>query len=192
MAIKTYIKIHKHIIIDVALPLCLPMSLCGLCARWLCVQLTSTTINQRNKIERPPPIVANDNPCIPSPCGPYSICREIGYTPACSCLPNYVGRAPNCRPECTISSECPAKFACINERCIDPCPGSCGFSAICNVVNHSPVCSCLSGYTGDPFSGCHPVPSKKRSSLVFLSMSNSMCVCIFYSLCSYVVKMGGA
>lgn len=103
---------------------------------------------------------SRENPCIPSPCGPYSVCRAIGDTPACSCLPNYVGRAPNCRPECTISAECPANLACLNERCKDPCPGSCGLSASCHVVNHSPACSCLNGYTGDPFSGCHPVPSK--------------------------------
>lgn len=99
-------------------------------------------------------------PCIPSPCGPNSQCREIGSTAVCSCLPNYIGRAPNCRPECTINSECPANHACINERCKDPCPGSCGLSAYCNVINHSPVCTCANGYQGDPFSGCYPIPSK--------------------------------
>lgn len=98
--------------------------------------------------------------CIPNPCGPYSQCREIGSTAVCSCLPNYIGRAPNCRPECTQNSECPANRACINERCKDPCPGSCGISAYCSVVNHSPVCACDNGFTGDPFSGCYPVPSK--------------------------------
>lgn len=96
------------------------------------------------------------NPCVPSPCGPNSQCRVVGETPVCSCLPNFVGRAPNCRPECTINSECPANLACINERCKDPCPGSCGFNAFCNVVNHSPVCTCEAGYNGDPFSGCNP------------------------------------
>lgn len=110
-------------------------------------------------IERPvyePPA----NPCVPSPCGPFSQCRVVGHTSACSCLANYIGRPPQCRPECTINSECPANLACINERCRDPCVGSCGISAICNVVNHSPVCTCQYLYTGDPFSGCHPVPSK--------------------------------
>lgn len=102
------------------------------------------------------------NPCIPSPCGPNSQCRAVGDIPACSCLPNYVGRTPNCRPECTINSECAPNLACINERCRDPCPGSCGFSAICNVVNHSPVCICQTGFTGDPFSGCQPIPSKMK------------------------------
>lgn len=115
-----------------------------------------------------------ENPCTPSPCGPNSLCRAIGDTPACSCLPNYVGRAPNCRPECTISAECPANLACINERCRDPCPGSCGFSAHCHVVNHSPVCNCASGYTGDPFSGCHPVPSKNAYAYRFQNGTNDM------------------
>lgn len=116
-------------------------------------------LNYEN-VERP--IVA-DNPCVPTPCGPNSACRAIGNTPACSCLPNYIGRAPNCRPECTISSECSANLACVNERCVDPCPGSCGLSAQCHVINHSPSCSCLSGFTGDPFSGCYPLPSKNAS-----------------------------
>uniref|UniRef100_A0A1A9ZCQ5 EGF-like domain-containing protein n=1 Tax=Glossina pallidipes TaxID=7398 RepID=A0A1A9ZCQ5_GLOPL len=96
------------------------------------------------------------NPCIPSPCGPNSLCRVVGETPVCSCLPNFVGRAPNCRPECSINSECPANLACINEICKDPCPGSCGFNALCNVVNHSPLCTCDAGYSGDPFAGCAP------------------------------------
>ena len=98
---------------------------------------------------------------MPSPCGPNSQCRAIGNTPACSCLPNNVGRAPNCRPECTISAECPSNLACQKERCRDPCPGSCGPRATCRVVNHGPVCTCLPGHTGDPFSGCSPVPPSK-------------------------------
>lgn len=104
-------------------------------------------------LAKPAP-VPSGNPCIPSPCGPNSQCRVVGNTPACSCLQNYIGRAPNCRPECTINTECPSNRACQNERCVDPCPGSCGFAAECVVVTHRPVCSCISGYTGDPFAGC--------------------------------------
>lgn len=104
----------------------------------------------------PSPKDEPQKPCIPSPCGPNSQCREVGSTAACSCLQNYVGRPPNCRPECTINAECAGNFACLNERCKDPCPGSCGLSAICNVVNHSPVCVCSQGYTGDPFTACYP------------------------------------
>lgn len=106
-------------------------------------------------VERP-----RQNPCVPSPCGPNSQCRVVGDTPACSCLNNYIGRPPNCRPECTINSECPPTQACQNERCTDPCPGSCGANAECTVLNHRSVCSCRGGFTGDPFSGCSIILSK--------------------------------
>jgi len=102
----------------------------------------------------PPPADIPTNPCVPSPCGPNSVCREIGHTPACSCLDNYIGRPPNCRPECTINAECPGNLACSKERCKDPCPGSCGIYATCVTINHSPQCNCEPGYTGDPFAGC--------------------------------------
>ena len=108
-------------------------------------------------VERPKP---PENPCVPSPCGPNSQCRIIGNTPACSCLQNYIGRPPNCRPEGTINSECPSNRACQNERCVDPCPGSCGAFADCVVITHRSVCSCKTGYTGDPFAGCNLIPSK--------------------------------
>lgn len=88
----------------------------------------------------------------------------MGDTPVCSCLPNYVGRSPNCRPECTLNSECPANLACIHEKCIDPCPGACGLYAQCSVTNHRPICTCNVGYTGDPFSNCVELRSKAYNS----------------------------
>lgn len=94
------------------------------------------------------------NPCQPSPCGPNSECVVRGEYPACSCHPTFVGAPPNCRPECTINPECSSALACVNQKCRDPCPGACGSNAKCNVVNHTPVCSCLPGYIGDPFTGC--------------------------------------
>lgn len=112
--------------------------------------------------------VISENPCVPSPCGPNSQCRVVGNTPACSCLPNYIGRAPNCRPECTINAECPGNLACQNERCKDPCPGSCGPSATCVVIKHAPVCECITGFTGDPFSGCNPIPQSKKCTFLLL------------------------
>lgn len=98
------------------------------------------------------------NPCAPSPCGPNSQCHEISGIPSCSCLPDYIGSPPNCRPECTINAECSSNKACIREKCIDPCPGSCGFNAVCNVLNHMPICTCSEGYTGDPFTSCQKMP----------------------------------
>lgn len=102
------------------------------------------------------------DPCLPSPCGPNSLCQPVGQIPSCTCLPNYFGSPPNCRPECTINSECPSNKACIQNKCIDPCPGSCGFNAKCTIFNHLPICSCFDGYTGDPFDNCHQQPPRKQ------------------------------
>lgn len=99
------------------------------------------------------------NPCQPSPCGPNSVCRNVGGSPSCACLPEFNGSPPQCRPECTINPECLSSLACFNQKCIDPCPGSCGLGAQCSVINHIPVCTCLEGYTGDPFTQCVIKPS---------------------------------
>ena len=109
-----------------------------------------------------PPVVSDvtRDPCIPSPCGMFSECRDIGGVPSCSCLPTYRGSPPNCKPECTINAECPANMACMQQRCKDPCPGSCGIMAECSVINHVPICSCLPDYTGDPFIECSVKPRK--------------------------------
>lgn len=96
-------------------------------------------------------------PCQPSPCGPNSICRENGGLASCECLADYTGAPPDCRPECIVSSECPADRACHKLKCADPCRGTCGISAHCQVVNHSPLCSCPAGTTGDPFKHCFEI-----------------------------------
>ncbi|KAF7276317.1 hypothetical protein GWI33_010508, partial [Rhynchophorus ferrugineus] len=96
------------------------------------------------------------NPCSPNPCGINTACRTSGDNAICECLPGFFGN-PNiggCRPECTVSSDCARDKACVNTRCVDPCPGVCGFQAICNVINHSPVCSCPQPLIGDPFTLC--------------------------------------
>lgn len=99
-------------------------------------------------------------PCQPSPCGPNSQCKVVNGQEVCSCLVDYIGTPPNCRPECTISSECPPNKACVNLKCKVPCPGSCGLQSKCEVINHSPICSCSPGHTGDPFTRCYPIPRK--------------------------------
>lgn len=101
-----------------------------------------------------------ENPCLPSPCGPNSQCRNNNGQAVCSCLPQYVGSPPGCRPECVVSSECPLDKACISHKCSDPCPETCGVGANCNVINHSPICSCSPELTGDPFIRCFKLPRK--------------------------------
>lgn len=105
----------------------------------------------------------NRNPCVPSPCGPYSICRIQNDRPVCSCSAGYIGVPPNCKPECIVNSECPLDKACQNQKCIDPCIGTCGINALCKVVIHSPICSCPPDLVGDPFSRCIPQESKHIS-----------------------------
>ena len=80
----------------------------------------------------------------------------------CSCLPGYFGGPPNCRPECLLSSECQLSQACVQQKCVDPCPRTCGANAECKVVNHNPICSCPKGYSGDPFFNCNKDPEVVR------------------------------
>lgn len=94
------------------------------------------------------------NPCVPSPCGPYSNCRVVNDHAVCSCDVNYIGTPPACKPECIVSAECAQNKACINNKCRDPCPGTCGINAKCQIINHNPICSCPPNYVGDPFVRC--------------------------------------
>lgn len=97
------------------------------------------------------------DPCSPSPCGPNSQCQVANGHAICSCLIGFQGSPPSCRPECVVSSECSQTTACVNQKCIDPCVGACGHMARCEVINHSPICSCKPGQTGDPFKGCYEI-----------------------------------
>lgn len=92
--------------------------------------------------------------CDPSPCGPNSNCRTLNGHAVCSCQTGFIGTPPTCRPECTVSSECAQNKACINNKCADPCPGTCGQNTKCIVLNHNPICSCANGYSGDPLQYC--------------------------------------
>lgn len=94
------------------------------------------------------------NPCQPSPCGPNSICKDINGTPSCTCLPDYQGQPPYCKPECISNSECAQHLSCVNQKCKDPCLQACGANAECPVVSHTAMCVCLQGYYGDPFTQC--------------------------------------
>lgn len=118
------------------------------------VQFLCRNCNTIQSTVEPVHDVVPANPCHPSPCGPNSQCKPIGDTPSCSCLPDFTGSPPNCRPECVTSSECASHLACINQKCKDPCPGLCGANAECRVISHTPTCLCSVGYTGDPFTQC--------------------------------------
>jgi hypothetical protein len=105
------------------------------------------------------------DPCYPSPCGPNARCHVENQNAICECLPEYQGNPyESCRPECLVSSDCAMNKACIRNKCQDPCPGTCGISAICFVSNHIPICSCPEHLTGDPFQICQPIPARGNNS----------------------------
>lgn len=94
------------------------------------------------------------DPCNPSLCGPNTQCDNG----VCSCLPEYEGDPyRGCRPECVLNSHCPKDKACLRNKCIDPCTGTCAATAECTVVNHIPMCSCPAGFTGNAFISCQRI-----------------------------------
>lgn len=111
-----------------------------------------TTIPQRN--------VTND-PCNPSPCGPNVPCsvysNDVAICDECAAL-----GGPNCRKECSLDSDCPSHLACITNKCIDPCPGTCGFNSVCDVVYHKPLCRCRDNMRGNPYQHCAEDDEEKR------------------------------
>lgn len=108
------------------------------------------------------PVEPIENPCIPSPCGLNSQCRNLNDYAVCSCIPDMIGTPPNCRPECILSSECSQDKSCINQKCKNPCAGVCGQNARCQVINHNPICSCAVDYGGDPFVRCMKEEPRKN------------------------------
>lgn len=101
--------------------------------------------------------------CNPSPCGPNAVCNNG----VCTCIPEYRGDPYfECRPECTLSSECPRDKACVRNKCVDPCINTCGINANCEVVNHMAVCTCPARTAGNAFIQCSPV--KGRFTLTFM------------------------
>lgn len=110
-----------------------------------------------------------NRPCDLSPCGPNSVCREVNNQAVCACIETFIGNPPNCRPECIQSTDCTPSRACINGKCQDPCPGSCGTNALCNVIKHNPICSCPDRYHGSPFTHCSGTSFNINLSMFFVA-----------------------
>ena len=115
-------------------------------------------------------------PCNPSPCGRNAECTERGQAASCRCILDYIGNPyVECKPECTVNSECPRDKACINNKCGDPCPGVCGAHASCSVNNHNPQCRCDPGYTGNAFVSCSRITTCKS----LLKTWDFLLMCLF-------------
>jgi hypothetical protein len=97
------------------------------------------------------------DPCNPSPCGANAQCRDG----VCTCLPEYRGDPYSaCRPECVQNPDCPLDKVCLRNKCYDPCTGVCAQNAKCTVINHTPMCSCPDGMSGNAFAVCFPIAGK--------------------------------
>lgn len=107
----------------------------------------------------------------------------------CSCISGFVGAPPTCRPECVISSDCPKNEACTNQKCRDPCPGSCGRNTICNVINHNPICVCRPGMTGDPFINCFPLRKRYSSKIFYKILTSQTVFRNLYFICLFRISM---
>lgn len=119
-------------------------------------------------------------PCEPSPCGLNAVCRENNGVGSCTCLPDYLGDPyTECRPECTQNSDCSTRMACVSLKCRDPCPGTCGVNAQCQSVNHLPICNCIPGYTGNPFTYCSPIIEARK---LFTSLLDTCILFIIFIL----------
>lgn len=91
------------------------------------------------------------DPCLFETCGQNAVCKARSHRATCICLPNHKGDPyTNCRPyECLTDPDCPDTLACRQEKCVDPC--KCAINAECDPRNHRGYCTCLTGYTGDPY-----------------------------------------
>ena len=60
---------------------------------------------------------------------------------------------------CTANDQCTSFEACINRACINPCNDNsiCGSNAKCEAHDHTPICNCPRGMTGDPFKLCEKI-----------------------------------
>jgi hypothetical protein len=117
----------------------------------------------------PPTRNITNNPCDPSPCAQgvpcYSYSDTVAICDECEAFGN-----SQCRKECSIDSECPSHLACLANKCVDPCPSTCGFNSICDVVYHKPVCRCKDFMQGNPYDRCVPDDVERR-----VTCNNVMC-----------------
>ena len=91
-------------------------------------------------------------------CSKTAKCTAKNHHPICKCPSGTEGDPMVlCSPVgCTSNDQCTPSEACINGACSSPCSSQarCGPNTKCEVENHSPVCKCVTGTSGDPVTGC--------------------------------------
>lgn len=133
------------------------------------------------------PKEAPSHPCFSSPCGPNAICRERNGAGSCICIDYFYGDPyTGCRPECVMNTDCARDRSCFNNKCVDPCSGTCGQNTECRVTNHVPSCYCLPGYTGNSLHACTPVLSKTYFLISSLSLFFYIILYLFTFFFSFI------
>jgi hypothetical protein len=109
--------------------------------------------------------VEKPDPCVPSPCGPGTVCTvNFAGNPICRCEPGLIPKPDTitgCGPECVRDPDCQQGYVCQSQRCVekpDPCdPSPCGPNTECEVGRAgNPICRCLPTYIPQPdtITGC--------------------------------------
>jgi len=113
-------------------------------------------------------------------CGINSVCRLVLERPVCGCPEGTTGD-PSVRCEgmedqmmnnnvnksgggnmemCSRHTECKESEICVRGQCSDPCRstmdagGMCGENSKCVVLQHTPLCGCQDGFSGNPYQRC--------------------------------------
>ena len=106
--------------------------------------------------------------CEKNPCGHQATCTvKDGHhhkIVKCECGPGMIGNPmkecihiPSAQSGCISERDCPPYETCIDGHCADPCKRSpCASGALCRTVSHRAICSCPSGFHGDPYRLCTP------------------------------------
>ena len=119
--------------------------------------MQSTVTNLSNGISDQYFIGRCVDPCI-GHCGRGATCSVVNHRPICSCPSRSTGDARiECKTlQCIENTDCDSGKSCVKNTCVDVCrlDGVCGNNAKCTTINHTPLCSCDAGYTGDPTVGC--------------------------------------
>lgn len=101
---------------------------------------------------------------------PFTACdrQEIVQTTDChaddDCLFGFICNFGSCVEGCRRDDHCIPSEVCLNGDCINPCEllNACGLNADCTTNAHKAVCSCHSGFIGDPLVECRPLQEARE------------------------------
>ncbi|XP_064459913.1 uncharacterized protein LOC135370150 isoform X1 [Ornithodoros turicata] len=105
---------------------------------------------------------SSDEPCPVGFVCRNNVCIVDGCASDTACNPGEICERRKCILGCRRDSDCTFDKACINTKCTNPClvQNSCGQNADCRPVVHRPLCTCRSGFEGNPYDYCTKVEVK--------------------------------